>query len=646
MRRRFSLRSEINLSFLAVVLAFGIFSTWLGTRLIGGEVLRQAQNKVRLDLSSAWEVYREKVRRVEDVLRLTTAQVLFRQLVASGDRENLLETLQEIMYKGEIEWLTLTDLNGKVILRAHNSEVYGDSLSDNPFIRKTLRSLDVSSGTAILSRDELLKEGEDLAQRAFIETISTPKATSEAERAVVDGMVIATAAPIIWKGRVLGAIYGGILLNKNYEIVDRIKDIVYQGETYKGRDAGTAAIFMGDVRISTNVKGKNDTGAIGTRASEEVRDQVLLKGRPWIGRSFVVNDWYIAAYEPIKDIDGQIIGMLYVGALEEKFLVIKRRVMKAFITITLTGIALALMISYLLSIGIVRPIRRLARAAHEIARGNPSQKVKGHYCSEICDLVEAFNIMVESLKNRDEKLREAQEQVIRTEKLAALGQLAAGIAHEINNPLGGILIYGHLLLEEIPEGSPERENIRRIIHEATRCRDIVRGLLEFARRGEPKIEPTDVNKALHHALALVENQSIFRNVEVVRMFHPNLPHIMADPGQLEQAFVNMIINAAEAMEVEGGTLAIETKPSEDGRYVTVKISDTGPGIPPQYLNRIFEPFFTTKQPGKGTGLGLSVTYGIIRRHGGSIEVESEMGMGTTFTITLPIEYEGSSDDER
>ncbi|MCD6506414.1 cache domain-containing protein [Candidatus Poribacteria bacterium] len=639
MRKRISLKSKINLSFLAVVLAFGLFSAWFGVRLIGREVIKQARDKVRLDLNSAWEVYLERIRRVEDVVRLTIAQPPFKQMVKSGDREGLMETLQEIMRKDGVEWLTVTDSKGLVILRSHNPEVYGDSLIRNPFIKRALQSLDLSSGTAIIPREELLKEDEGLAQRAFIET--------ESGSSVFDGMVIAAAAPIIWKGEVLGVLYGGMLLNKSYEIVDRIKNIVYQGEIYKGRDVGTATIFMNDVRISTNVRKEDGTRAIGTRVSKEVRDQVFLKGRLWIGKALVAGNCYIAAYDPIRDIKGKIIGMLYVGALEEKFLDLKRSVMRTYTLITLSGMALAFMISYFLTTGIVRPIKRLARAAHEIARGDLSQKVEGSYCSEIYDLVEAFNMMTESLKNREEKLKEAQEQVMRTEKLAALGQLAAGIAHEINNPLGGILIYSHLLLEDMPQDNPARENIQRIIHEATRCRDIVRGLLEFARRNEPKIEPTDVNRALHHALALVENQSIFRNIEVVRMFHPNLPPIMADPGQLEQAFVNIIINAAEAMEVEGGTLTIETKSSEDGKHVIVRISDTGPGIPPEYINRIFEPFFTTKQTGKGTGLGLSVTYGIIRRHGGSIEVESEMGMGTTFTITLPLRANrgDSSEDE-
>jgi len=230
-----------------------------------------------------------------------------------------------------------------------------------------------------------------------------------------------------------------------------------------------------------------------------------------------------------------------------------------------------------------------------------------------------------------QELEKAQFQLIRTEKLAALGQLAAGVAHEINNPLATITIYAHLLMKSLGADDPRREDVQLIISEASRTKEIVQGLLSFAREKKLEVGPTNVNEVLEDVLGLVVNQSIFHNIRIKKLLSPGIPTITADATQLKQVFLNIILNAAEAMGGKGD-LTITT--TQDRKHVKIKIQDTGPGIPPEILDRIFTPFFTTKA--KGTGLGLAISYGIVERHSGKIDVESKLDKGTSFIITLPV----------
>lgn len=238
----------------------------------------------------------------------------------------------------------------------------------------------------------------------------------------------------------------------------------------------------------------------------------------------------------------------------------------------------------------------------------------------------------------ERKLQETYLQLVSCEKMASLGKLAAGIAHEINNPLGGILIYSSLMMEDLPEGDPKRGDLARIVQEAGRCKEIVKGLLEFARQTEPKKEPTDINRAIQDGLFFLVNQALFHNIQIVKELDPSLPLVQGNAGQLKQVFMNIIVNAAEAMH-SSGTLTIRTSSSPDKKTIFIEFTDTGEGIPEENLSRIFDPFFTTKDVGKGTGLGLATSFGIIEQHGGSIHVKSKVGQGSTFVIELPVGLE-------
>ncbi|HUJ89801.1 MAG TPA: [Fe-Fe] hydrogenase large subunit C-terminal domain-containing protein [Syntrophorhabdales bacterium] len=230
-----------------------------------------------------------------------------------------------------------------------------------------------------------------------------------------------------------------------------------------------------------------------------------------------------------------------------------------------------------------------------------------------------------------QELEQAQTQLIRTEKLASLGQLAAGVAHEINNPLGTITIYAHLLLKGMDKDDPRREDVELIVNESNRAKEIVQGLLSFARETKLRPGPVNVNDLLEDVLGLVVNQSLFHNIKIKKSLFQGLPTIVADETQLKQVFLNIILNAAQAME-GNGKLSITT--TAERKQIKVKMRDSGPGIPPEVVKNIFSPFFTTKE--KGTGLGLAISYGIVERHSGKIDVDTELGKGSTFIVSLPI----------
>ncbi len=232
-----------------------------------------------------------------------------------------------------------------------------------------------------------------------------------------------------------------------------------------------------------------------------------------------------------------------------------------------------------------------------------------------------------------------EEQLSRTEKLAALGQLAAGVAHEINNPLGGILVYSYLLLEDLAPDRSERAQVEKIVREATRCKEIIQGLLEFSRHMPAKMTPLNINTVLEEVFSLVRDHLLFQNINLVQSFEPELPLVWGDKNKLEQVFINLLMNSGESMGGEG-TLTVSTAAIKGGQQVRLSFADSGPGIPANIVSRLFDPFFTTKEVGQGVGLGLFISYGIIQKHMGRIYVESTGPAGTTFVIELPV-YQGS-----
>ena len=219
-------------------------------------------------------------------------------------------------------------------------------------------------------------------------------------------------------------------------------------------------------------------------------------------------------------------------------------------------------------------------------------------------------------------------------RLKVMGRMASEIAHELNTPIGGILMYTHLLLEDLPKDDPHLENIVKINKLAHRCKIIVQGLLDFAHQETPKPKPVQINRIVRNVIGFLEDHVLLRDISIEKHLDAALPKAEGDENKLEQLFVNLIINAAQSMD-GAGTLTLRTEFVSEANQIRIVCSDTGCGIDDKHLGMIFDPFFTTKEKGKGTGLGLSVCHGIVEQHGGTISVESSKGQGSAFTIFLP-----------
>ncbi len=336
-----SKKNRIALSFVIVALSTGIIVGLIVNSVITHRVIYETQERVKEALNGARWLYTAKIHEIDRAIYLTSIRQILKGALKKENALSIEDDMKRLVADYGFDFLTLVDKKGAVLFRFHNPALSGDSLIGDPFIREALKNKGIS-GTQVLSKSELMKEGELLAGQAEFHLIPTPKEKPTEELTESSGMVMKSAHPVHdANGKVLGALMGGILLNRNYEIVDRIKSILFKDAKHQGKEVGTATIFLGDLRISTNVIDREGNRATGTRAMEEVEDQVLGKGLPWIHRAFVVDDWYITAYEPIRDIHDKIVGMLYVGILENKYVVLKERLILLFMLGMVTAVAIS-----------------------------------------------------------------------------------------------------------------------------------------------------------------------------------------------------------------------------------------------------------------------------------------------------------------
>ena len=305
------------------------------------------------------------------------------------------------------------------------------------------------------------------------------------------------------------------------------------------------------------------------------------------------------------------------------------------LTVSLGLLAGAALLGLIWAYRLTSPIKRLAEATTEVGQGKFDVEVKANSRDEVGALADSFNHMAFELKERDEALEAAQVQLVQSEKMAAFGQLGAGIAHEVKNPLAGILGYAQLSLRKAEKGSAVHTNLQLIEKETKRCKTIIENLMKFARQEKAVLETTDINQVVEDAIAIVDHQLSINRVKIVKNLTPGLPQIMASANQIQQVIMNLMINAQQALDGKPGSVGIMTSNRQD-KWLEIIVKDNGPGMSEEVRAHIFEPFFTTKPAGKGTGLGMSVSYGIIRDHQGEIRVISEPGKGATFIIILPI----------
>lgn len=599
-----------------------------------------------------------------------------RENLVSNNMEKLREVLAERRDLAGFDYLKLWSANAQQLLLSdgwthrpiRQSDLTSQVLSGQGTIASSAQAV---SGIEIYSREQWTAEHGVDAGTVLLPLVDTARA-APSERLIEDrAMMIRTLQPVIDEnGNAAALLEAGLLLNSNFQFVDQIRDLVYGPGSLAPGSRGTVTVFLEDVRITTNVPTSDDSRALGTRVSQEVRDAVLERGESWVNRAFVVNDWYISAYEPIVNVAGERVGMLYAGYLEAPF---RQQLFKAIAVLSALVLAGSLLAAAAAIVGaraIFRPIEVITAVVRATAQGKHRRIGPLRTGDEIGELASQFDAMLDTLDTHRQRierdasmleekvqdrtlelemqnrrlqdsinlLHQTRQQLATAEKLAALGELTAGVAHEINNPTAVILGNIDVLNTELGEaGNKVQTEIDLIIEQVYRIRSITERLLQYSRTADldqgAKAPPVPLALAplLEDTLKLIGYQLDGRQIQVEQK-HTSSLGALVDRQELQQVLINLLTNAIEAIGSKG-VLRIQSYDGENG-YVQIVVTDSGCGIEPAHLARVFDPFFTLGKV-QGTGLGLSVSYGIVRRSAGDISVQSELGKGSEFTIELP-----------
>ncbi|MGD9315624.1 MAG: cache domain-containing protein, partial [Anaerolineae bacterium] len=506
--------------------------------------LEEAQDaRVGRDMDLANAFYNTKLNDISATARrLATSPVVSSNIVSAGQADEAAVQALKAQVDNEVfslppgsqRFIVITDAEGKGITGCAAARGQSDSITCQtdwatlPIVRSILAQGEPQAATEVIPAEVLAWVG--LEEQARISLIDTPKAAQEPFEPLAGtaGLVLVGGAPVLSEEQqIIGSVLVGHLFNKDFTLVDRIKEVA-------GVD--TATIFFGDLRVSTNVEDELGNRAIGTRVSQEVFDRVLVEGKEFTGPAYVVNQWYITRYQPLYDHLGGIVGMLYVGAKQAGFQRLVDTFRSEVFLIAAATLLVAILIAIPLSLSISRPFTDLAAATRKVAQGDWSARVPVDGFQEMHTQAESFNTMVETLQV-------TQDQLIQQEKLASVGQLAAGVAHEINNPLSSILLYADILCQEIStQNAQQYQDLQMIMKEAKRCRIIVNDLLSFSRQNEVMAQPTDLNALLEEIAEEIGIHERFQGVGIQMDLDSELPLIEADPFQLRQVFCNLMNN--------------------------------------------------------------------------------------------------------
>ncbi|GIU42320.1 two-component sensor histidine kinase [Shewanella sairae] len=633
---------------------------------------KQLFMKVKADLtvanSTLITVQDNQENQLELVMESWQFQNDFRQMDKDPDAER--NDLQLVLSKAKKE------LNLDFLRLVSVSEAAAD-----PDLRQMLPHIDGAepfSGLMVLEPSRLARIDPELADRAKVTVIKTLRAQEPSKQEEKRGLLSRSLLPVTSQdGNVSWYLDGGIMLNRDTRIVDHIRDLVYDKGTLPERSIGTVTIFLDSIRISTNVplhffpKGKDLQGrALGSLVSSEVREKVLNQGLLWVDRAFVFNDWFISAYSPLEDINGKRIGMIYTGFSESPFIHNYLLNIIELGTILMLVLLVSGWLVYRGAYSLLQPIERIHHVVKAVQSGRNLRigSLGLDSDNELSNLAEQFDRMLDLLQRRNSQiqaaaeqlevkveertrslqekteelqanvvlLNETRQQLVINEKLTALGELTAGIAHEINNPTAVILGNMELLKYELGDRAEDvEEEIELVIQQVGRISTIIRSLLQYSRPGEfnAPLEMHQITPIIEEMLVLVRHSIQKQQVVLNQELNASYP-IQVNRPQLLQVLINLVVNAAHAMDGKG-QIWIRTYDwvqKDEPVGVKIEVEDEGKGIPEEELNRIFDPFYTTRKD--GTGLGLSLSYGIIKRIGGTIEVSSTVGKGSLFTIGL------------
>ncbi|MCP5306312.1 MAG: cache domain-containing protein [Chromatiaceae bacterium] len=605
--------------------------------------------KVNTDLAVAHDLFKRIQQDHLNQLARLSESYRFRDAVANSDHATVAGLIDRLKRESAFSFLRVMPV----------SEI--ESLDD----------LEPGVGIQILGPEALRRIDPALADQVRLPLVQTRRARPT-DRTLEDrGMLIRARHPVVnADGTIDKVLDGGVLLNNNFTFVDAIRDLVYGPGSLADGSIGTVTVFLDDVRISTNVPRQAGTRALGTRVSEEVSRSVLDEGEQWVNRAFVVNDWYISAYEPIVDMHGHRVGILYAGYLETPYRTALWRALGLLLLLVIGLLALYAMLAIRGAKSIFRPVEQMSAVVRATRLGESQRVGEVAGQDELAELAKEFDAMLDRIEQQtaamqqwtdqlEEKvaertaelqqrndelqrtitvLRETRRQLVVAEKLAALGELTAGVAHEINNPTQVMLGNLDVLMSELGDHlDPVRPEIELVIAQVYRIQAIIEKLLKYARPGEYAgyLTEIDVKQVIRDTVALISHMQKSHPFKLTLELESKNT-VTINEQELQQVLVNLISNAVHALPATGGEISIAAS-DWDSHGVCITVSDNGSGMTEDQCSQIFNPFYSTKRQGQGTGLGLSVSYGLVRRYGGDITVTSQPGVGTQFKVWLRAE---------
>ncbi len=618
-----------------VVLLFAALSAVVSIRTIKSGLVKEGQTRAHLDLGSAWAVYDSRLHTVETVVRLAAGKESVIEVCATArwDDAMIRARLEKIRASFGLDFMAIVQPDGKVMMRTAPAYKTGDYVAD-AVVTKALQG-NVVSATEVFSAARLDNEAEGLGEKALITVEPTQQARPTEKTAESRGMVMLSAAPVMQGQQVLAVVYGGTLVNRNFELIDYIRNVTYEDESYNGAPMGTATIFLNDVRVATTVRNTGGNRAIGTRVSKQVADAVLDNARAWVGQAFVVNDWYLTAYEPIRDVGGKIIGMLYVGILRKPFDDYERNITIRYLLVSLFVLVVGLGVAYFTARRLARPIVKLAEASNSLKGGNVPVAVEcDHSCTETDRLIEAFNHMSATLHEREQRLKTVNRNYM---------DMLGFVSHELKSPVSTIMNYSYGMLKNKlgPLTADQQKAMKSIEAASNRLADMVRHYLNLSRIENCEMEPVPAHLAvmkdvLAPLLAGCEPAVAEAGMRVDCRVPADCT-VNADPNMTREIFENLVSNAVRYGRA-GGAITISS--SQAGNFMEFRVRNDGEGIPAAKLGDVFSKFARVRQVTgekvrKGTGLGLFITKQIVESHGGKIGASSEEGKWAEFSFTLP-----------
>lgn len=607
-----TLKRKILFSFFTVILIFGFFVAILGYRLIKNNIIEKAQSQVKNDLKFAHAVYNGEIEKIKEELSLVS------------NNPDILELREKI----GLDYLYFVNKEDEF------------NISKSEIVKQAFLGKKVVSGTRIIYREDLIKNNSQLYKKVEIEIRFTSKAKPTTMKVVDKAMVIECALPVIDKaGSFKGVIYGGRVINRDFALVDKIRDFVFENKLYNAKPVGTVTIFLDDTRIATNVLDKEGKRAVGTRVSQKVYEKVVGKGYSWVDRAFVVTDWYLTAYEPIRDVKDNIIGILYVGTLEKPFNDMRRNVFFVFLAVMLFSTLLAVFLSYILAAAISKPLTDLLSATSKISEGNMAYRITfNSSIKELNKLISAFNYMAQRLDENDKNLR------VSNDKLANLNKSYLDLIGFVTHELKGILASTILNAYSVRDGFLGMINFKQ------------RKSLDSITRNLDYLEST-VKKFLN--LSRIEKAELALNKKELLVkediFDLSLELFLKSAGEKEITFTNKLetglkINAdLDLLQIVANNLignAVKyglpkgkvTLDSRDlGDKLEIEIYNDSRVISNEEREKLFKKFSRLDSPEtkkvQGTGLGLFISKEIVEAHGGKIWFEPrENGNSVIFQI--------------